>query len=65
MNEVLIHKLEGDLTDLRKDIFINFKSRNKSCTQFSFQKNLKAYPGKVAVMCQFVPNFVDETMETT
>ena len=62
--EIVIEKTGGDLTDVKKDILIKFKSTNKSNQQYLFQKNIKAYPGKVAVMAQFIPSF-EESITTT
>ena len=65
MNDIVLQKLGGDLTDIKKDIQILFKSTNSNTSEYVYQRNLKQFPGEVAVMAQFMPTFnSSESMAT-
>jgi hypothetical protein len=48
---------KGDFQDLRKDIQVRFKTLEQNPSKFLYQRNEKLFPGKVAVMAQFLPSF--------
>lgn len=62
LNQVTIQKLNANFFDIKKDIRILYKSVNADNSKFVFQRNVKLYPGKVAVMAQFLPNFSSGTV---
>jgi len=57
MNELTIKNINADFLSIKKDILILYNTMSADNSRFLFQKNAKLYPGKVAVMAQFIPNF--------
>lgn len=57
MNLVTIKKTNADFLDIKKDIQILYNTISADNSRYLFQKNVKEYPNKVAVMAQFIPNF--------
>jgi hypothetical protein len=55
-NFVVIEKKNFNFFELKRSIEILFKYTNSEMCQFSYQRNDKIYPGKVAVMSQFMPS---------
>jgi len=62
--DVVVKKENGDLTTITKDIQVKFKTLAKSTSQYVYQRNEEEYPGKVAVMAQFMPTFAEEQTTT-
>ena len=63
-NDVTIKNLNGDLTNCRQDIKLKYKT-NTSTDRYVYQKNQKLSPGKVAVMCQFMPTFTEQKSQSS
>jgi len=52
-NKVILEKVQDKFEDLKKDINIYFKTKDMDKPGFFYQKSEK-YPGKVALMVQFM-----------
>lgn len=64
LNEVSIQKLNANFFDIKRDIRIVFNTVSADTSKYVYQRNVKQFPGKVAVMAQFLPNFNQATMTT-
>lgn len=49
--------INANFLDIKKDITILFNSVRADNSRYVYQKNVKEYPGKVAVMAEFLPSF--------
>ena len=58
-NDISIDLKESDLAKITQDIKIKFKTFS-STAQYVYQRNQSMYPGKVAVMAQFMPTFAEQ-----
>ena len=63
LNRVVLETPGIDLTDLQKDIQIKYKTQATEKPCLLYETNEEKYPGKVAVMAQFLPQFLAPVVE--
>ena len=56
-NEVKIQKTDSDFNEVSSDLRISFRTEGMDDPKLVYQRSAD-YPGKVAVMAQFLPTFV-------
>lgn len=62
LNDFTIKKVKADFSDIKKDIVIMYNTTSPDNSRYLYQKNEKMYPGKIAVMAQFLPSFSTKTV---